>query len=39
MALYKGFIPTWARLGPWQMVFFLTFERISILVTGEAAFR
>ena len=39
LALYKGFVPTWARLGPWQMVFFLTFERISIIVTGEVAFR
>ncbi|KAG2423768.1 hypothetical protein HXX76_015044 [Chlamydomonas incerta] len=25
-ALYKGFLPTWARLGPWQLVFWTTYE-------------
>eukprot|EP00994_Dinema_validum_P001386 NODE_1277_length_1028_cov_74.054137_g979_i0.p2 GENE.NODE_1277_length_1028_cov_74.054137_g979_i0~~NODE_1277_length_1028_cov_74.054137_g979_i0.p2 ORF type:complete len:113 (-),score=14.19 NODE_1277_length_1028_cov_74.054137_g979_i0:105-443(-) len=25
-ALYKGFFPTWARLGPWQLVFWMTYE-------------
>eukprot|EP01007_Sphenomonas_quadrangularis_P003375 NODE_658_length_1266_cov_550.525062_g521_i0.p2 GENE.NODE_658_length_1266_cov_550.525062_g521_i0~~NODE_658_length_1266_cov_550.525062_g521_i0.p2 ORF type:complete len:306 (+),score=37.82 NODE_658_length_1266_cov_550.525062_g521_i0:31-948(+) len=25
-AFYKGFFPTWARLGPWQLVFWVTYE-------------
>ncbi|KAG2500322.1 hypothetical protein HYH03_001898 [Edaphochlamys debaryana] len=28
MALYKGFFPTWARLGPWQLVFWTSYERM-----------
>jgi solute carrier family 25 uncoupling protein 27 len=24
--LYRGFLPTWARLGPWQMTFWLSYE-------------
>lgn len=26
-ALWKGFFPTWARLGPWQFVFWVTYEK------------
>ncbi|XP_029648341.1 kidney mitochondrial carrier protein 1 isoform X1 [Octopus sinensis] len=29
MAFYKGFIPTWIRLGPWNIIFFLTFEKLK----------
>lgn len=29
MALYKGFTPAYARLAPWQIVFFYSFEAIS----------
>ncbi len=29
--LYKGFWPTWARLGPWQLVFWSTYERARTL--------
>jgi solute carrier family 25 protein 14/30 len=29
MALYKGFIPTWLRLGPWNIIFFVTFEQLK----------
>jgi solute carrier family 25 uncoupling protein 27 len=25
--LYKGFIPTWSRLGPWQLTFWVTYEQ------------
>lgn len=25
-ALWKGFFPNWARLGPWQLVFWITYE-------------
>ncbi|CAH1388478.1 unnamed protein product [Nezara viridula] len=29
MALYKGFIPTWIRMGPWNIIFFVTFEQLK----------
>jgi solute carrier family 25 (mitochondrial uncoupling protein), member 27 len=29
--LYKGFLPTWARLGPWQLTFWVTFEKLRKL--------
>ncbi|XP_064638915.1 kidney mitochondrial carrier protein 1-like isoform X2 [Lineus longissimus] len=29
MALYKGFIPTWVRLGPWNIIFFMTYEQLK----------
>ena len=42
-ALYKGFIPTWVRLGPWNIIvslfmfiseqFSLTFDEASISLT------
>lgn len=25
---YKGFFPTWARLGPWQLCFWVSYERL-----------
>lgn len=28
LALYKGFLPTWARLGPWQLVFWVSYEQL-----------
>eukprot|EP00877_Chromochloris_zofingiensis_P007857 jgi/Chrzof1/3324/Cz12g20280.t1 len=28
LALYKGFLPTWARLGPWQLVFWVSYEQM-----------
>ncbi|MBN3302939.1 UCP4 protein, partial [Amia calva] len=28
MSLYKGFLPTWMRMAPWSMTFWLTFEQI-----------
>jgi len=30
-ALYKGFIPTWVRLGPWNIIFFITYEQLKTL--------
>ncbi|KAK4765588.1 hypothetical protein SAY86_026678 [Trapa natans] len=30
-ALWKGFLPTWARLGPWQFVFWVSYERLRNL--------
>lgn len=32
LALYKGFFPAYARLGPWQLVFFVTYEQIGLWV-------
>ncbi|CAG9766027.1 unnamed protein product [Ceutorhynchus assimilis] len=28
-AFYKGFIPTWVRMGPWNIIFFVTFEQLK----------
>ncbi|XP_055868352.1 kidney mitochondrial carrier protein 1-like isoform X2 [Biomphalaria glabrata] len=30
-ALYKGFIPNWLRLGPWNIIFFMTYEQLKHL--------
>eukprot|EP00850_Spirogloea_muscicola_P006606 SM000031S11615 [mRNA] locus=s31:719788:721008:+ [translate_table: standard] len=30
-ALWKGFFPTWARLGPWQFVFWVSYEEMRKL--------
>ncbi|XP_057422551.1 mitochondrial uncoupling protein 3-like [Lotus japonicus] len=30
-ALWKGFFPTWARLGPWQFVFWVSYEKLRKL--------
>jgi len=29
--MYKGFLPTWARLAPWQLVFWVTFEQLRAM--------
>lgn len=36
-ALYKGFLPTWARMAPWSLTFWITFEQIRRL-TGVSSF-
>jgi solute carrier family 25 uncoupling protein 27 len=36
-ALYKGFFPTWARQGPWQLVFWVSYEQFR-KATGMASF-
>ncbi|XP_018422307.1 PREDICTED: mitochondrial uncoupling protein 4 isoform X2 [Nanorana parkeri] len=28
LSLYKGYIPTWMRMAPWSLVFWLTYEQI-----------
>ena len=28
VALWKGLLPTWARLGPWQMAFWVAYEKL-----------
>ncbi|XP_071999817.1 mitochondrial uncoupling protein 4 [Engystomops pustulosus] len=37
MSLYKGFIPTWMRMAPWSLVFWLTYEQIRRIV-GVSSF-
>ncbi|KAI4387516.1 hypothetical protein MLD38_005343 [Melastoma candidum] len=36
-ALWKGFFPTWARLGPWQFVFWVSYEKLR-KVAGMPSF-
>ena len=36
LALYKGFIPNYARLAPWQLTFFVVFEQLSLAITGQS---
>jgi len=33
---YSGFVPTYTRLAPWQLVFFVTFDAMNKLVFGKA---
>ncbi|XP_077300326.1 uncoupling protein Bmcp mitochondrial [Arctopsyche grandis] len=28
-ALYKGFIPAWLRMGPWNIIFFISYEQLK----------
>lgn len=30
-ALYKGFMPTWVRMGPWNVIFFVTYEQLKLI--------
>ncbi|XP_066266171.1 kidney mitochondrial carrier protein 1-like isoform X2 [Branchiostoma lanceolatum] len=30
-SLYRGFIPNWLRLGPWNIIFFITYEQLKRL--------
>ena len=36
LALYKGFLPTLVRTGPWSLVFFVVFEQVSMAVFGHS---
>eukprot|EP00698_Gefionella_okellyi_P022834 TRINITY_DN7634_c0_g1_i1.p1 TRINITY_DN7634_c0_g1~~TRINITY_DN7634_c0_g1_i1.p1 ORF type:complete len:319 (-),score=47.26 TRINITY_DN7634_c0_g1_i1:438-1286(-) len=35
-ALWKGFVPTWARLAPWQLVFWVSYERMRIITSAQS---
>ncbi|CAH3194219.1 unnamed protein product [Porites evermanni] len=37
LSLYKGWLPTWSRMAPWSLTFWLVYERIRNL-TGMAGF-
>lgn len=30
-ALYRGFIPSYLRVGPWNIIFFITYEKLKII--------
>ena len=30
-ALYRGFVPAFMRMGPWNIIFFLVYERLKLL--------
>ncbi|CAM1322514.1 SLC25A27 (predicted) [Pycnogonum litorale] len=36
-ALYKGFIPIWARMAPWSLTFWLTYEYVR-KIAGSSSF-
>ena len=36
LALYKSWLTVYMRLGPWQMVFYLTFEQVNKLASVKA---
>jgi hypothetical protein len=36
-ALWKGWLPTWLRMAPWSLVFFVTFEQLR-RITGQSSF-
>ena len=31
IALYRGFVPAFMRMGPWNIIFFLTYEQLKLL--------
>lgn len=31
IALYKGFVPTFVRMGPWNIIFFIIYERLKTI--------
>ncbi|XP_070581109.1 mitochondrial uncoupling protein 4-like [Ptychodera flava] len=35
-SLYKGFLPTWARMAPWSLTFWLSYEEIRSLVGARS---
>ncbi|KOX78856.1 Kidney mitochondrial carrier protein 1 [Melipona quadrifasciata] len=37
LALYKGFIPTWFRMGPWNIIFFITYEQLKQLHNSHSS--
>jgi len=37
VTFYKGFVPTWARLAPWQLTFWVSYEQLRRL-TGVGGF-
>jgi solute carrier family 25 uncoupling protein 27 len=36
LAFWRGAGANWARLGPWQMIFWISYEKLRIFTTGES---
>ena len=36
LAVFKGLVPCYARLAPWQLCFFVSFEQLSLAMTGQS---
>ena len=36
MSLYKGFFPTWARMAPWSLTFWLVYEQLRVLASSSS---
>lgn len=36
LSLYKGFFPTWARMAPWSLTFWLTYEQLRLLASSSS---
>ena len=36
LAMYKGFAPTYFRLAPWQLIFFVSAEQLSLVINGHS---
>ena len=34
-SIYKGFVPSYTRVFPWQCIFFVSYEKISKTLIGE----
>ena len=34
-ALYKGFVPSFMRMGPWNIIFFLVYEKLKALTAEK----
>jgi solute carrier family 25 uncoupling protein 27 len=37
LSLYKGFFPVWIRLAPWQMTFWVSYEKLR-MISGLESF-
>ena len=37
LAMYKGLVPIWLRLAPWQIIFWTSYEKLRLL-SGEKSF-
>jgi len=36
LSLYKGFFPTWARMAPWSLTFWLVYEQVRALSSSSS---
>ena len=36
ISLYKGFFPTWARMAPWSLTFWLSYEQLRVIASSSS---